>query len=626
MSQDTKHQADLKSDTRAKDEKEKISTKFISTDYNEDEFQNMLKLYEKTFNVIKENELVKGKIVAIHGEDVLIDIGSKSDGRVSINEFSNPEELKVGNEIEIFLEKIEDKEGQLVLSKKKADSIKMWDRIVEAQRDSTVVKGKCLRRIKGGFVVDLSGLTAFLPGSQIDTKPIRDYDEYVGKVMDFKVIKINNQIENIIVSHKVLIEESMAGQREELLKTIKKGMTLKATVKAITDFGVFVDLGGLDGLIHITDLSWGRINHPSDIVKLDQMIDVYVIEFDEEKQRVYLGLKQLQAHPWDNIQEKYKVGDKVSGKVVSLTDYGAFIEIEKGIEGLIHISEMSWTQHVTSPSQMVTMGQLVDAQILNIDFENRKLSLGMKQLTPNPWQSLLDKFPVGTKQKGKVCNITNFGIFVELEEGVDGLVHISDLSWTKKILDVNDFVKLGEIIEVVILGIDVANQRISLGHKQLFENPWDSLESKYRPGLETEVKIVKPIEKGIIVELPDVVDSFIPASQLSVAPVRNFSELFKPGDKVNAKVIEFDKGNKKIVLSVVEYFKDKDQEAIDAYISRFKLTRKFSIKEVQERSKTYESEQIDFRIEDIIGDEVQVNEPSAPQADAPKAEEKPEQK
>ncbi len=626
MSQDTKHQTDLKSDTQTKEENEKISTKFISTDYNEDEFQNMLKLYEKTFNVIKENELVKGKIVAIHGEDVLIDIGSKSDGRVSINEFSNPEELKVGNEIEIFLEKIEDKEGQLVLSKKKADSIKMWDRIVEAQRDSTVVKGKCLRRIKGGFVVDLNGLTAFLPGSQIDTKPIRDYDEYVGKVMDFKVIKINNQIENIIVSHKVLIEESMAGQREELLKTIKKGMTLKATVKAITDFGVFVDLGGLDGLIHITDLSWGRINHPSDIVKLDQVIDVYVIEFDEEKQRVYLGLKQLQAHPWDNIQEKYKVGDKVSGKVVSLTDYGAFIEIEKGIEGLIHISEMSWTQHVTSPSQMVTMGQLVDAQILNIDFENRKLSLGMKQLTPNPWQSLLDKFPVGTKQKGKVCNITNFGIFVELEEGVDGLVHISDLSWTKKILDVNDFVKLGEIIEVVILGIDVANQRISLGHKQLFENPWDSLESKYRPGLETEVKIVKPIEKGIIVELPDVVDSFIPASQLSVAPVRNFSELFKPGDKVNAKVIEFDKGNKKIVLSVVEYFKDKDQEAIDAYISRFKLTRKFTIKEVQERSKTYESEQIDFRIEDIIGDEVQVNEPSAPQSDAPKAEEKPEQK
>lgn len=595
---------DAKPHARNKEDEKINVNKYISTDYDDDEFQTMLKLYEKTFSVIKENEVVRGKIVAIHGEDVLIDIGSKSDGRVSINEFSNPEELLVGNEIEVFLEKIEDKEGQLVLSKKKADSIKMWDRIVDAQKNGTVVKGKCLRRIKGGFVVDLSGLTAFLPGSQIDTKPIRDYDEYVGKMLDFKVIKINNQIENIIVSHKVLIEESMAGQREELLKTIKKGMVLKATVKAITDFGVFVDLGGLDGLIHITDLSWGRINHPSDIVKLDDEIDVYVIEFDEEKQRVYLGLKQLQPHPWDNIQTKYKIGDKVSGKVVSLTEYGAFIEIEKGIEGLIHISEMSWTQHITNPSQMVTMGQLVEAQILNIDFENRKLSLGMKQLTPNPWQSLLDKFPVGTKQKGKVCNITNFGIFVELEEGVDGLVHISDLSWTKKILDVNDFVKMNEEIDVVILGIDVANQRISLGHKQLFENPWDSLEEKYKIGTETECKIVKPIEKGIIVELPDVVDSFIPASQLAVAPIRNFGELFKQGDTIKAEIIEFDKANKKIVLSVIEYLKDKEQAEIDAYIAKFKLPRKFSIKEVVEKTRSFEAEQIDFRIEDIIGEEI----------------------
>ena len=606
---------------------EKVITRFISSDYNEDEFQSMLKLYERTFNVIKENELVKGKIVAIHGEDVLIDIGSKSDGRVSVNEFAHPEELMVGNEIEIFLEKIEDKEGQLVLSKKKADSIKMWDKIVDAQRDGTVVRGKCLRRIKGGFVVDLNGLTAFLPGSQIDTKPIRDYDEYVGKMMDFKVLKINNQIENIIVSHKVLIEESMAGQREELLKSIKKGMTLKATVKAITDFGVFVDLGGLDGLIHITDLSWGRINHPSDVVKLDEVIDVYVIEFDEEKSRVYLGLKQLQSHPWENIQEKYKVGDKVSGKVVSLTDYGAFIEIQKGIEGLIHVSEMSWTQHITNPNQMVTMGQLVEAQILNIDFENRKLSLGMKQLTPNPWQSLLDKFPVGTKQKGKVCNITNFGIFVELEEGVDGLVHISDLSWTKKILDVNEFVKMGETIEVVILGIDVANQKISLGHKQLFDNPWDTLETKYKPGLDTEAKILKTIEKGIIVELPDQVDAFVPASQLSTSSVRNFGDLFKVGEILKVRVIEFDKVNKKIVLSVVEYLRDKDQSEIDEYIAKFKLPRKFSQKDIQERTKTYETEQIDFRIEDIIGDEqnipvVQVpnTEIPAPESSKPEAE------
>ncbi len=598
---------EIKSAVEEKPEEQKTSIKkLVNDEYTEDEFQAMLKLYETTFNVIKENEVVSGKIVAIHGEDVLIDIGSKSDGRVSLNEFSNPEEAVVGNEIEVFLEKIEDKEGQLVLSKKKADSIKMWERIQDANKNGTVVQGRCLRRIKGGFVVDIAGLTAFLPGSQIDTKPIRDYDEYVGKLMDFKVIKINNQIENIIVSHKVLIEESMAGQREELLKSIEKGMILKATVKAITDFGVFVDLGGLDGLIHITDLSWGRINHPGDVVKLDQTIDVYVIEFDKEKERVYLGLKQLQTHPWDNVQEKYQLGNKVSGKVVSLTEYGAFIEIEKGIEGLIHISEMSWTQHITNPSQMVTMGQLVEAQILNIDYENRKLSLGMKQLTPNPWQSLLDKFPIGTKQQGKVCNITNFGLFVELEDGVDGLVHISDLSWTKKILDVNEFKKIGDPIDVVILGIDVANQRISLGHKQLLDNPWDTLENKYKVGTELDCKIIKPIEKGIIVELPDIVDAFIPASQLAVAPIRNTADLFKPGMSIKADVIEFDKNNKKIVLSVIEYLKDKEQQEIDDYIAAFKLPKKFSAKDLIEKTRSYEAEHIDFRIEDIIGEDVPV--------------------
>lgn len=572
-------------------------------DYDDEEFENMLKLYEKTFNQIKENELVKGKIVAINGEDVLIDIGSKSDGRVSVNEFSNPDEIVVGNEIEVFLEKIEDKEGQLVLSKKKADSIKMWDRIVEIHEKGEIIKGRCVRRIKGGFVVDLNGLTAFLPGSQIDTKPIRDYDEYVGKVLDFKVIKINNAIENIIVSHKIIIEESMAGQRNELLKTIEKGMNLEAVVKAITDFGVFVDLGGLDGLIHITDLSWGRINHPSDIVKLDQKIQVHVIEFDKEKERVYLGLKQLQKHPWENINERYKIGDKVSGKVVSLTDYGAFIEIEKGIEGLIHVSEMSWTHHITNPGQIVTMGQLVEARILNIDIDERKLSLGMKQLTPNPWQSLLEKFPVGTKQKGKVCNITRFGVFVELEEGVDGLVHISDISWTKKILDVNLFFKMDQEVEVVILGVDVANQRISLGIKQLIENPWEKLEDQYKAGTEAEVKVMKPIERGIIVEIGGDLDAFLPASQLAPVNIRNFKELFKEGDTFMSEVIEFDKSNKKIVLSVNEYLKDKTEDEITAYQDKFNFTRRFTLKDLQEKKKAYESEPIDFRIEDIIGED-----------------------
>ncbi|MEP7146005.1 MAG: 30S ribosomal protein S1 [bacterium] len=616
-------------DSSAKDEKDKI--KILDSDYDEDEYKKMLSLYEKTFNVIKENELVKGRIVAINGDDVLIDIGSKSDGRVSVNEFSNTDEIIVGNTIEVFLEKIEDKEGQLVLSKKKADSMKMWDNIVEAQKNGTVVKGKCIRRIKGGFVVDISGLSAFLPGSQIDTKPIRDYDEYVGKVLDFKVLKVNNQNENIIVSHKLIIEESMAGQRQELLRTIQKGMTLKAVVKAITDFGVFVDLGGLDGLIHITDLSWGRINHPSDVVKLDQDIEVSVLEFDPEKQRVYLGLKQLQKHPWDDVQNKFKIGDKVAGKVVSLTEYGAFIEIEKGIEGLIHISEMSWTQHITNPTQMVSMGQVVEAQILTIDSDNKKLSLGMKQLTPNPWQSLLDKFPVGTKHKGKVCNVTNFGIFIELEEGVDGLVHISDLSWTKKILDINEYVKIGDEFEVVILGVDVANQRISLGRKQLLTNPWDKLEVKYKVGTEAECKIIKPIEKGIIVELPDEVDSFIPASQLSTIPIKNFSEQFRMGDKLKAEIIEFDKTNKKVVLSVIEYLKDKEQKEIDDYIEKFKITKKFSAKDIQEKTRSFEAEQIDFKIEDIIGEDVpEINHPpvgntvpgGAPVTRAPKSEEK----
>ena len=414
----------------------------------------------------------------------------------------------------------------------------------------------------------------------------------------------------------------MAGQREELLRTIQKGMTLKATVKAITDFGVFVDLGGLDGLVHITDLSWGRINHPSDVVKLDQHIEVYVLEFDQEKKRVYLGLKQLQKHPWDEIQNKYKVGDKVSGKVVSLTEYGAFIEIEKGIEGLIHISEMSWTQHITNPTQMVSMGQVVEAQILTIDTESKKLSLGMKQLTPNPWQSLLDRFPVGTKHKGKVCNVTNFGIFVELEDGVDGLVHISDLSWTKKIFDINELYKIGDEIEVVILGVDVANQRISLGRKQLLENPWDTLENKYKVGSEAECRVIKPIEKGIIVELPEKVDSFIPASQLSTIMIKNFGEHFRTGDLINAKIIEFDKNNKKIVLSVIEYLKDKDQGVIDEYIRRFSLPKKFTLKDIQEKTRSFESEQIDFKIEDIIGDDVPaVNHP--PKQEKATAEAKP---
>jgi small subunit ribosomal protein S1 len=579
-----------------------IKTKdFVAKDYSEDEFKKYIELYEKTFNVIKENEIAKGRVVAISGNDVLIDIGFKSDGRVSIDEFPDPSGIKIGDEVEIFVEKIEDKEGQLVLSRKRADIIRNWEKITQAKENDAIIKGKILRRIKGGFVVDLGGISAFLPGSQIDTKPVRDYDVYVNQEMDFKILKINHPNENIIVSHKVLIEESMSEQREKLLATLEAGQVLKATVKAITDFGVFVDLGGVDGLIHITDLSWGRINHPSDIVKLDEEIEVKVLEYDKEKKRVTLGLKQLQPHPWENIEEKLKVGNKVSGKVVSITDYGAFIEIEKGIEGLIHISEMSWTQHITNPTQVVSMGQIIEAIVLSLDKNDKKLSLGIKQLTPNPWQSLLEKFPIGSKHKGKVCNITNFGVFVELEEGVDGLIHISDLSWTKKIFNIEDFVKMGQEIDVVILGIDIENQRIALGRKQLTDNPWDKLSESYKIGTEAKSRIIKPIEKGIIVELPESVDGFIPASQLSVSQVKNFAELFRPGDELNAEVIEFDKDSKKVVLSVLEYMKDKDEEEVKAYVSKFKL-KKFTLGDVIDRTRSSQEskEEVDFKIDDVI--------------------------
>ncbi|MGH2575613.1 MAG: 30S ribosomal protein S1 [Ignavibacteria bacterium] len=582
-----------------------INTKdFVAKDYTEDEFRKYIELYEKTFNIIKEDEIVKGKIVAVSENDVLIDIGFKSDGRVSIDEFPDPEKIRIGDEVEIFVEKIEDKEGQLILSLKRADIIRNWEKITNAKKNNETIRGKCIRRIKGGFVCDLGGINAFLPGSQIDTKPIRDYDVYVGKTMDFKILKINHPNENIIISHKVLIEESMADQREKLLSTIEKGQKINAVVKAITDFGVFIDLGGVDGLIHITDLSWGRINHPSEIVSLDQEVEVVVLDYDEEKKRVTLGLKQLQPHPWEKIDEKLKVGDKVSGKVVSITEYGAFIEIDKGIEGLIHVSEMSWTQHITNPNQVVTMGEKVEAIVLSLDKNEKKLSLGIKQLTPNPWQSLLEKFPIGSKHKGKVCNITNFGVFVELEEGVDGLVHISDLSWTKKIFNVDDIVKIGEILEVVILGVDIDNHRIALGHKQIQENPWDKLQEEFKVGKETKVKVTKALEKGLIVELPDIVDAFIPASQLSVYQIKNFGEHFPAGSEFMAEVIEFDKDTKKIVLSVIEYLKDKEQKDLDEYIEKFKIKKKFNLADVIDRTKSFteQKEEVDFKIDDVIKD------------------------
>jgi small subunit ribosomal protein S1 len=555
---------------------EEIKSHFLNdvedTGYSPEEFEELQKMYEGTLSKISEGEIIKGKIITIRDDSIAIDIGFKSEGLIPKTEFNNIEDLRIGDEIEVVLEHVEDPDGQLVLSRKRADYIRAWERVLQAYDTGEVLQGKCVRRIKGGIVVDLMGIDAFLPGSQIDIRPVRDFDQYIGKTLDFKLVKVNHPFENVVVSHKVLIEAEIADQRKAILEGLEKGQILEGHVKAITDFGVFVDLGGVDGLIHITDLSWGRINHPSEIVKLDQTINVAVLDFDEEKKRISLGYKQLQAHPWEKIDERYPVGTKVTGKVVSLTDYGAFIEIEKGIEGLIHISEMSWTQHIKHPSQVVSMGQMIDAVILNLDVKDKKISLGIKQLEPDPWQDLLHKYPVGSKHTGTVRNLTNFGVFVELEEGVDGLIHISDLSWTKKIRHPGEVVKKGDSIDVVILNIDVDQRRISLGHKQIEDNPWDRFEDEYKVGIETEGTVSRIIEKGLIVELPLGVDAFVPASQLSNEPIKNLQAAFEPGKKIPLKIIEFDKDSKKIVLSLVEYLKGKESQDVEKYTGDLNLS------------------------------------------------------
>lgn len=540
-------------------------------EYNETEFNQLKALYEKTLGKISEGEIVRGRVVTIGDNEVSVDIGFKSEGVVSLQEFTNRNDLKVGDEIEVFLESVENKDGQLVLSRKRADFMRVWERVTKAFETGEVLQGRCVRRIKGGIVVDLLGIDAFLPGSQIDVRPVRDFDAFIGRSLDFRVVKINHPSENVVVSHKILVEEEMKGQREAILKSLEKGQILEGTVKAITDFGVFVDLGGVDGLVHITDLSWGRINHPSEIVKLDQTINVVVLDFDQEKRRISLGYKQLQPHPWENIQDKYPVGTKVTGKVVSLADYGAFVEIEKGIEGLIHISEMSWTQHIKHPSQVVSMGQMVDAVILSLDKDAKKLSLGIKQLEPDPWLTLMQKYPVGSRHRGVVRNLTNFGVFVELEQGVDGLVHISDLSWTKKVRHPGEIVKKGDELDVVILGVDVDQRRISLGHKQVEENPWDTFGDKFKVGTEVDGKIVRIIEKGVIVELPLGVEGFVPVSQLSTTPVKNIAEKFKVNDVLPLKVVEFEKDSKRIVLSAAEFLKGKEQKVVQEYVNAHQL-------------------------------------------------------
>lgn len=562
------------------DDYEKAKRNFINEEYSKEEFLTLANLYAESFKDVKEGEMVKAKIVRIQGDQVILDVGFKSEGSISKQEFHESEEIKIGNEIEVVLESVEDQEGNLVLSKQRADFLKIWDKVVNSYETGEILQGKILKRIKGGMVVDLMGMEAFLPGSQIDIRPIRDFDVFVGQTMDFKVVKVNIPTENVVVSHKVLVEEEISGQRESILNSLEKGQILEGTVKAITDFGVFVDLGGVDGLVHITDLSWGRINHPNEVVKLDQVIKVVVTDFDEEKKRISLSLKKLLPHPWEDIEKKYKIGDKVSGRVVSLTDYGAFIEIEKGIEGLIHNSEMSWTQHIKHPSQVVAMGQVVEAVILSLDKDEKKISLGIKQLEPDPWGSLMQKYPVGSKHSGIARNLTNFGVFVELEPGVDGLVHISDLSWTKKIRHPGEVVKKSEKLDVIVLSVDVEQRKISLGHKQVQENPWDNFGKIYAVGAVTEGKVVRIIEKGVIAELPEKVDGFVPVTQLATTKIKNVANHFPVDDILNLKVIEFDKENKKIVLSAIAALKEKSEDEIKTYLEKHKLDRD-SVQEIQ---------------------------------------------
>lgn len=570
MSEDIK---ETKPFTMTPDDFEKAKAKFNDEEYSQEEFMALAKLYSESFRDVKEGEMIKGKIVRVQGDNVIIDVGFKSEGSIPKSEFFEGAEPKIGQEIEVVLESVEDQEGNLVLSKQRADFLRIWERVLRAYETGEIIEGKIVKRIKGGMVVDLLGMEAFLPGSQIDIRPIRDFDAFVGQTMDFKVVKVNIPTENVVVSHKVLVEEEIADQRDAILGGLEKGQILEGVVKAITDFGVFVDLGGVDGLIHITDLSWGRINHPNEVVKLDETIKVVVTEFDEEKKRISLSLKKLLPHPWENIEERFNIGDKVSGRVVSLTDYGAFIEIEKGIEGLIHNSEMSWTQHIKHPSQVVAMGQMVEAIILSLDKEEKKISLGIKQLEPDPWESLMSKYPVGSQHEGIARNLTNFGVFVELEPGVDGLVHISDLSWTKKIRHPGEVVKKGEKLNVIVLGVDVDQRKISLGHKQITENPWDIFEKTYSVGTITDGKVVRIIEKGIITELPDDVDGFVPANQLSTSKIKNLANHFPIDSVIPLKVLEFDKENKKIVLSAIAALKEKSEKEIEDYLVAHKLDR-----------------------------------------------------
>ena len=535
-------------------------------DFNWDEFENgtsanvskdeLDKAYDETLNKVSEHQVTEGTVISVDKKEVIVNIGYKSDGIIQASEFRYNPNLKVGDKVEVYVENQEDRKGQLILSHKKARLSKSWDRVNAALENEEVIQGFIKCRTKGGMIVDVFGIEAFLPGSQIDVHPIRDYDQFVNKTMEFKVVKINQEFRNVVVSHKALIEEEIEAQKREIISKLEKGQILEGTVKNITSYGVFVDLGGVDGLIHITDLSWGRVDDPHKVVELDQKINVVILDFDDEKKRIALGLKQLTPHPWDALDANLKVGDKVKGKVVVIADYGAFVEIQPGVEGLIHVSEMSWSQHLRSAQDFLSVGDEVEAVILTLDRDERKMSLGIKQLKEDPWEAIEVKYPVGSKHTAKVRNFTNFGVFVELEEGVDGLIHISDLSWTKKVKHPSEFTQVGTEIDVVVLDIDKDNRRLSLGHKQLEDNPWNQFEATYTVGSVHEGKIVELLEKGAVVSLEKGVEGFATPKHL----VKEDGTQATLGEELPFKVIEFNKDSKRIILSHSRTFEDAQRD------------------------------------------------------------------
>ncbi len=537
--------------------------------------------YDSTMSNIAVGETVEGTVTEINKREVIVNIGYKSEGVIAASEFRYDSELKVGDKVEVYVESVEDKGGQLILSHKKARQLKSWDRVNEALEKDEIIKGYVKCRTKGGMIVDVFGIEAFLPGSQIDVKPIRDYDVYVDKTMEFKVVKINQEFRNVVVSHKALIEAELEAQKQVIMSKLEKGQILEGTVKNITSYGVFIDLGGVDGLIHITDLSWGRVNHPEEVVALDQKLNVVIIDFDENKKRIALGLKQLTPHPWEALDAELKVGDRVTGKVVVMADYGAFVEIATGVEGLIHVSEMSWSQHLRSAQDFMKVGDQIEAVVLTLDREERKMSLGIKQLTTDPWENIETKYPVGTKCTAKVRNFTNFGVFVEIEEGIDGLIHISDLSWTKKVKHPNEFTSVGADIEVVVLEIDKENRRLSLGHKQLEENPWNAIEQQYAVDTVHNGTIAELNDKGAVVTLAENVEGFAPAKHL----VKEDGTTLKAGETAEFKVIDFSKATKRITLSHSRLFEEARRAEVAAEKAERKAAAeatKSSVKKIQQ--------------------------------------------